>query len=215
MELKISPLLLQLIYGLIISDAGIRKRHANGNGQFYLTTVHYSFAKKICNIFKMHGIDGKIKRHSPGKKMIELGYTHAWRYESEHTTFFTSIFNKWYVNNIKIVPKIKVITPIMLAFWIMGDGHNQKMKQNQSRRLILCTDSFTVHDQEYLVKKFSKIGIYSHLEKVRISKDGVQQLRIVISIARDVNNVIEQIAPIIVPAFTEFKYKIKQCMRYR
>ena len=44
-----------------------------------------------------------------------------------------------------------------------------------------------------------KAQLYSHLEKVRISKDGVQQLRIVISIARDVNNVIEQIATIIVP----------------
>lgn len=207
--LVVSAYLLELIYGLLISDAGIRKRHENGNGQFYLTTKHRSFAEKICNVFKMHGIDGNVRQHNPGKQMLKLGYTNQWRYESVHTTFFTTLYRKWYVDGTKIVPKIKTITSTMLAFWIIGDGHNQPMQNNQSRRIILCTDSFTRNDQQYLIKKFSKINIHSHLEKVRIGKSGVQQYRIVISIARDVNNIIEKITPIIIPAYLEFSYKLE------
>ena len=97
----------------------------------------------------------------------------------------------------------------MLAFWIIGDGHNQLMQNNRSRRIILCTDSFTRNDQQYLINKFSKINIHSHLEKVRVGKSGVQQYRIVISIARDVNDIIEKITPIIIPAYLEFSYKLE------
>ena len=54
----------------------------------------------------------------------------------------TELHSLFYVNKVKVIPHniYKLLTPIALAHWIMGDGRNGK------GGLILCTDSFSLKD---------------------------------------------------------------------
>ena len=233
--IRVSPFLLSMIYGLLISDAGLRIRSPNANANFYLTWSR-SLCEKVSAIFAMHGIEGTIRPHSsgPAKKWYtktegwkSKTYPDGWRYETKYLPIFTRLHKKWYSNSggwnsngywrngTKVVPAIAEITDVMLAFWHMGDGNNAP-ETLRSRRITLSTNSFNLDSLHYLVKKFRKIGIHSRIEKTTPSKSGELLYRIVISRAADVNLFIDKIEPHVFEEFTkdsnidgrEFKNKI-------
>ena len=218
--IKSSPFLESMIDGLLISDAGLRLRYQSEvgntfykahskptpNANFYLSSSRREFLEKVSEIFFMHGIRGKIRESSPGRKMRDLGYSHAWKYETQCLPFFTNLYQKWYSNRVKIIPKIVTLEPAMLAYWLIGDGSNQlDNRGGRSRRIIFCTECFSIEDQNYLVHKFREIGIYAHTEKTRCNKKGEDQFRIIISRAVDVNIFIDKVEFFVPP---EFQYKV-------
>tara|TARA_Y100001936_G_C16078281_1_gene675694 strand:+ start:799 stop:1770 length:972 start_codon:yes stop_codon:yes gene_type:complete len=221
MELKISPLLLQLIYGLVMSDGSLRLRNVNGNATFSLVSKHKLFVTKICNIFLMHGIMGSVRKHNPGKSMMEKGKV-SWRYESRVAgKFFTRLHKKWYRNVnghwIKHIPKIKALTPTTLAYCMMGDGHNQE-ENARSQRIFLCLESFGRRELEYLVSKLRKVGLeHAYVERTRDGQTNGEidhnkiHYRVVIGVASDVIKIIDLISPIILSNYEkEFGYKLKR-----
>ena len=206
--IMISAFLMAMIDGLVISDAGLRLRGnpLTANANFYLSSSRREFLEKVSATFSKHGITGKIREVSPGRKMLDLGYGNNWRYETQCLPFFTSLYKKWYKNNVKIVPEFKTLEPVMLAYWLAGDGSNQlDSHHKRSRRIIFCTECFTEKEQNYLVQKFEDIGIYAHTQPIRCNKNGDDQFRIIISRAVDVNIFIDKVEPF-VPL--EFRYKI-------
>jgi len=88
---------------------------------------------------------------------------------------FTELFHLFYVNGIKIVPLdiFNLLTPLGLAFWIMGDGAIRNMG------LVLCTDSYTIPDIVRLMNVL--IGVYKFDLKCTIHYDTPSQPRIYIS----------------------------------
>ena len=62
--MKISPYLQEMIDGLVVSDASLRLRHANGNATFSITSKHKSVCEKIANTFeKIPNIFEKIPKN--------------------------------------------------------------------------------------------------------------------------------------------------------
>ena len=201
---------MQMLDGLLISDAGLRLRGdpRTNNANFYLSSTKLGFLQGVSNIFALHGIHGRIYQTSPGRKMRDLGYADFWRYETKSLSFFTSLYNKWYNNKRKVVPRIATLGPVMLAYWLSGDGSNQlDSHQGKSRRLIFCTECFTIREQLFLIQKLKAVGVYAHLEKTRPNKKGQNQFRIIISRAIDVHIFISKVEPH-VPA--EFAYKVER-----
>ena len=105
--IRVSPFLLSMIYGLLISDAGLRIRSPNANANFYLTWSR-SLCEKVSAIFAMHGIEGTIRPHSsgPAKKWYtktegwkSKTYPDGWRYETKYLPIFTRLHKKWYSNS--------------------------------------------------------------------------------------------------------------------
>ena len=214
--MNISPYLQQMIDGLVISDASLRLRHTNGNATFVLTSKHKSFCEKIYNTFLMHGITGIVHQHDPGKEMKDAGHN-CWRFESHVAgSFLTDLYHKWYLNNIKHIPNDLNLTPVVLAFCVMGDGHNKS--DTRSQRIVLCLESFPKDELDGLVVKLKELGIESaHVTRIRdgqtngMTDHNKVHYRIEISVAADVNKVLDMITPYVISSFEEeFGYKLQR-----
>lgn len=68
--------------------------------------------------------------------------------------------NKWYPNNIKILPNDIILDKVCCYWWFIGDGYVSEKCVN------LCTESFTKEDNEMLVKKLFNLG-YSAIVNAR------------------------------------------------
>lgn len=72
------------------------------------------------------------------------------RFSTLNYPFFNWVREEFYVDNIKVVPKIlpNYLTSVGLAYWIMDDGSYNKHKGY----IILCTDSYTKDDVLFLIR---------------------------------------------------------------
>jgi len=76
---------------------------------------------------------------------------------------FIPLYNKWYVNKIKIIPEDFKLTPVNLMHWYIGDGY---LKRIQHRGMLskykypcLATMCFDKRSIQVLFREFEKIGI--------------------------------------------------------
>jgi LAGLIDADG DNA endonuclease family len=100
---------------------------------------------------------------------------------------FTSFFNDWYVldkeknKKKKIIPNNieKYLTPLAIAHWIMGDATFDK---GRAQRIIICTDSFSLTEVNYLRSiLLKKYNINSYVKSVKSNITLKIYYRIVIS----------------------------------
>lgn len=156
--------MLSIIYGSLLGDAHAEKRK-NGKGtriSFYQESSHDNYLLWLhsiianlsycnTNLPKIHtrlGSKGKIRKY------IRF---HTWTYIN-----FNSIYENWYKNNKKIIPKDieQYLTPLALAIWIMDNGCKV------GSGLKIATHSFNYSDLIFLIfllnKKFNlKASIHS------------------------------------------------------
>jgi len=95
-------------------------------------------------------------------KQVNITRAHFSTYTNKIFTFWKNIF---YKERIKIIPKnINNIlkSPLSLAVWFMDDGY----KRNDCNALRISTDSFTLEEQQLLVKCLKKnFGVNSKIHK--------------------------------------------------
>jgi LAGLIDADG DNA endonuclease family len=97
---------------------------------------------------------------------------------------FTVLYDMFYVAGTKVIPFdiFNLLTPVALAYWIMGDGAARNMG------IVLCTDSYSIPDivrlMNVLMIKFDlKCTIhYDTPDKPRIyiSKGSMDKLRVLV-----------------------------------
>ncbi len=61
--------------------------------------------------------------------------------------------NRWYPEGKKIIPRDVSLSPESVLIWYLGDGLSNKYST------ILCTDSFSENEVEFLIKKMKKLGL--------------------------------------------------------
>jgi hypothetical protein len=81
--------------------------------------------------------------------------TKCWHIKSKSYLNLNEIKNKWYKNNIKIVPIDIKLTPLSLYWWFTGDGYRKNYG------IIFCTDAFNLNDKLILITKLNEIGFSS------------------------------------------------------
>lgn len=128
----------EIINGMLLGDGGLTPRK-------YTASLNYSSKhKKIikdcieqlpficCPLYTRN----KIGEH--GQKLIyyEMN-THGYKQ-------LLNLYNKWYMNGIKIIPRDLKLTPITCYWWYLGDGSSCK------NELRLCTQGFSFEDVEFL-----------------------------------------------------------------
>lgn len=72
---------------------------------------------------------------------------------------FMPLYNKWYVNEIKIVPEDFRLTPINLMHWYIGDGHLKKLTNRKYKYPTLATICFDKKSVKVMFREFERIGI--------------------------------------------------------
>jgi len=177
-----------LIIGSVLGDGHIRIMP--GRKDAFLEVNHslkakdyvdwkYFVLKNICNS------EPKERETNEGR--------HAYRFFTKQDKEITEIYNLFYRDGKKIIPKELEINPIVLAVWLMDDGS----KSNGS--IYLNTQQFSMLDQRRLLHQLRKIGLRARLNRdkkyyrIRFLKESIPKL-------------IEIVQPHIIPSM---RYKIE------
>jgi len=177
-----------LIIGSVLGDGHIRIMP--GRKDAFLEIKHflkakdyadwkYSVLKNICNS------EPKERETNEGR-MVYCFFT---KQDKE----ITEIYNLFYQDGKKIIPKELEIDPIVLAVWLMDDGS----KSNDN--IYLNTQQFSMLDQKRLLHQLRQIGLKARLNRdkkyyrIRFLKESIPKL-------------IEIVGPHIIPSM---RYKIE------
>lgn len=106
----------------------------------------------------------------------------AYRFFTKQSKELTDLYNQFYRNNKKIIPKDLVLNPTILAVWYMDDG-----SKCRPHDIYLNTQQFSIEDQKILLHKLREINIDARLNKdkkyfrIRILKDSVNTFMRIVS----------------------------------
>jgi hypothetical protein len=84
-------------------------------------------------------------------------------FRSQTSPFLEKYYQLFYQNGRKIIPSKlpKIITPLILAIWLMDDGY----KRNDCNALRLNTQSYTIEEHYIAQRALSVMGIASKVHK--------------------------------------------------
>ena len=99
---------------------------------------------------------------TPPKLRRGNGKRIAYRFFTRQHPELSEIYNEFYVNGRKLVPKDLKLDPISLAVWFMDDG------SKSYRTFYLNTQRFDQESQNHLIEKLRIMGIKSSLNKDKI-----------------------------------------------
>lgn len=121
------------ILGLLLSDGTLIKRNKGDRAGAYFSLTqtnnprnkhveaHVQLLLHSFELFKPF-----IKSDTPGQGVAKFNGRHYpyLYFNTIINPIFTSLYNDWYKDNIKVVPDsiFDLMDPIVLAFWVMGDG---------------------------------------------------------------------------------------------
>ncbi|MCF7833676.1 MAG: hypothetical protein K9L98_00725 [Candidatus Pacebacteria bacterium] len=106
----------------------------------------------------------------------------AYRFFTRQDKELTDLYNQFYKNNKKLIPKNLILNPLILAVWYMDDG--SKCRDSD---IYLNTQQFSISDQKILVYKLRLFGITARLNKdkkyhrIRILKTSIKIFMEIIS----------------------------------
>ncbi len=106
----------------------------------------------------------------------------AYRFFTKQHKELTVLYNQFYKNKIKFIPKNLVLSPVILAIWYMDDG--SKCRDSD---IYLNTQQFSIQDQKILLYKLRLLGINARMNKdkkyfrIRILKQSIETFMKLIS----------------------------------
>lgn len=140
----------EIFDGIMISDGSLEKPRALGSrltlGFKYKETLERIIEDlnnmEYCPIYEYNYIEKRT-----GNNIINFfTKTHV-------SSSLYSEYNRWYKEDLKIIPKNIKLTPLFCYWWYVMDGF---VIDNSIQ---LCTDSFTMEDIKFIQNLFSKINI--------------------------------------------------------
>jgi len=139
--------------GLIISDGHLRKS-SNKAKNYRMDFTFKASVLTFINWLKFTVLADYCTNH-PITPQPKENPTQYW-FCTKSLPFFTTLYPKWYSVNpnsgkpVKVVPEYlkDTLSGVTLAFWIMGDGY----WDNDAQTVLLCTESFTEAEINFLIK---------------------------------------------------------------
>lgn len=136
-----------ILDGCLLGDGCLYMGKKSKNACFLYRTSSEEHAKYIHNFFKQYCSDNYqiLKKREIFDKRTEKTYV-SYYFNTKCLPFFTENYNRFYENNIKIVPKNIKKNKELLLFWYIGDGELNK----NNGTIKLHTNSFTESDVNFL-----------------------------------------------------------------
>lgn len=161
---------ISLIFGSLLGDGYMRI--IEGRKDAFLEINHSIKAKSYVdwkfNILK------NICNSEPKERDTNEGRI-AYRFFTKQSSELTKIYNLFYKNKRKIIPKSLVFDPIILAVWYMDDG-----SKSRDSDIYLNTQQFSQKDQKHLLHLLRIVGVKARLNKdkkyyrIRILKESIK-----------------------------------------
>ncbi len=158
-----------VIIGSILGDGHLRIM--SGRKDAFLEINHSIKAKEYVD-FKYKSLR-RLCKSAPKERSTNENRI-AYRFFTKQHEDITALYEMFYKNNRKIIPKSLELNPVIVAIWYMDDG-----SKCRDRDIYLNTQQFSLLDQKRLVTLLRKIGIKSRLNKdkkyyrIRIIKESV------------------------------------------
>lgn len=170
---KFSEEQVDLIVGTLLGDSYI----PNTKGRYHCIGFEQSVVKKdyVEHVFEHllpFTIKSSVKHTLNDKRKWGKGIYETCRFRSSSHPLFTEFRKEWYdEEGIKVLPNNLHLNWRRVSYWFADDGHNR----NKGRKeIILCSESFTEKENEFLSNLLARIGIESSL----IKKTGGTKFRI-------------------------------------
>ena len=166
-----------LIVGSLLGDGYMRIIPGRFNA--FLEINHSIKAKEYVD-YKYQSLK-RLCESAPKKRSTNDGRV-AYRFFTKQSKELTDLYNQFYKNNKKIIPKDLVLDPTILAVWYMDDG-----SKCRDHDIYLNTQQFSVNDQKILLYKLRKLHIDARLNKdkkyfrIRLLKTSVKAFMGIIS----------------------------------
>lgn len=161
---------ISLIFGSLLGDGYMRIME--GRKDAFLEINHSLKAKSYVdwkfNILK------NICISEPKARDTNEGRV-AYRFFTKQHSELTKIYNLFYKNKRKVIPKSLVLDPIILAIWYMDDG-----SKSRDSDIYLNTQQFNIKDQKFLLHLLRIVGVKARLNKdkkyyrIRILKESIK-----------------------------------------
>lgn len=197
-EFELSSYQKNALLGIILGDGCLERGKESWNTRLRVEQLYPNQEKFVRN---MHSLLTPMVNMSPGiltRKDKRTGLiTKSMYFWTMRMPCLNYYFDLFYQDKIKIIPKNigELLTPVGLAYWIMGDGI-----YINGRGVVLCTDSYIKEDVELLVEVLSKqFGLSCTLHQRKAN-----QFRIYI-LKGSVDNLSKIVLPFLIPSM---KYKI-------
>ncbi len=147
--------MIQWIDGFLLGDGGINFSQHKKKGRFCIGSKYQEWTEYAMSKFSAYMLSNIWVRKNIDKKHPNPIYY-------QRTMFHRDIgeqAQRWYPNNIKIIPCDVQITPQSVLLWYLGDG-----KLVNHNTISIATCSFDVDSiQNILIKKLENHGIYCNI----------------------------------------------------
>ena len=166
-----------IIIGSLLGDGYMRIIPGRSNA--FLEINHSIKAREYVD-YKYESLK-RLCESAPKERASNEGRV-AYRFFTKQNKELTDLYNIFYKNNKKIIPKDLVLDPIILAIWYMDDG-----SKCRDHDIYLNTQQFSINDQKILLNKLRELNINARLNKdkkyfrIRILKTSIKTFMRIIS----------------------------------
>lgn len=141
----------EIINGALLGDGSVVKPKNGLNAYFSYLSKSEEHVRAVCTELEDYVSPGFYYKYEEiYDKRTNKSYSH-YVFRTQTNPTLTEIYNIWYKNNIKIVPKNLVLTPLTCLIWYLGDGELHKCSTKVKGEIYLCTDSFSKEDIEQVL----------------------------------------------------------------
>lgn len=160
--------------GCLLGDAGIH------NGAFHTKQISKDLIYFKYDIIKTNFPEAKVKITEYEAYMDKNGTNHQkyWNLYISPNEYIKKLEKEFYVNKIKVVPNkyLRDMSLLAYAIWYADDGTTILVQKNpitggsKTRRVQLCTDSFTFEEviklQKMIEEKFGNTSLIKRKESI-------------------------------------------------
>lgn len=194
----------ELLNGCLLGDGYLylnnRHRVKSLSSFFGYTSSQKQHTDLIANLLKKFG-SGKYKngsiKHQKFLKKTQKFYINYTFHTQSNITFF-NLYEKWYPQRKKIVPRDLELTSLTCLLWYIGDGCLCKTNQ----KIILNTHGFCEDDIDFLIDKLNNLGFESY-------KNHWRQQYIILIPRKNVKKFLDYIGPCPVECYN-YKWEYRE-----
>lgn len=167
---------LEVLQGCLLGDGCLNINKGGKNATFSYTSKSKEMVEYVYQYFKDLVSSEGVKYSERYDKRTNKIYIQYSTRTNVHPAF-TEVYNKWYIDGVKHIPKDLILTPTVCLLWYLGDGSLIKVKNRHSMHINFATHCFEKKEIESVL--ISQLYQYNaKIIKSGLSKDYRQQYSI-------------------------------------
>lgn len=140
----------EILNGAMLGDGSLCISKNGINAQFCYTSKSLQHVEFVTKEFLQYSYKEGIKHISVFDKRTNKTYE-RYTFRTISDNGLTNIYNQWYRNKIKHIPRDLILTPTTCLIWYIGDGCICNSSKHNGQHIKLATNCFTKEEQENIL----------------------------------------------------------------